>query len=148
MDLDLWRVAVRARDDADSAAALRTRTALDLADAYRTGSLPAVQRAMTEFLGRWGHRAVAEIDLDAAVVGGPAHLFGVLSGYLRLDPDAVTPEQHFADGARDARTMMLTLNRRRSGAAAFVPLPSGSACGALGRWSGCARCRSSSSSRR
>ena len=42
----------------------------------------------------------------------PAHLFGVLSGYLRLDPDAATPEQHFADGARDARTMMLTLVRR------------------------------------
>lgn len=114
MDLDLWRVAVRARDDADSAAALRTRTALDLADAYRAGSLPAVlQRAMTGFLGRYGHRAVAEIDLGMPRWSeDPAHLFGVLSGYLRLDPDALTPEQHFADGARDARAMMLSLNRR------------------------------------
>lgn len=114
MDLDLWRVAVRARDDADSAAALHTRTSLDLADAYHAGSLPAVlQGAMTEFLGRYGHRAVAEIDLGMPRWSeDPAHLFGVLSGYLRLDRDAVTPDQHFADGARDARTMMLALNRR------------------------------------
>lgn len=114
MDLDLWRVAVRARDDAESAAALRTQTALDLADAYRAGSLPAVlQGAMTEFLGRYGHRAVAEIDLGMPRWSeDPAHLFGVLSGYLRLEADAATPDRHFADGARDARTMMLTLNRR------------------------------------
>ncbi|MFE5671353.1 PEP/pyruvate-binding domain-containing protein [Agromyces sp. NPDC056523] len=114
MDLDLWRVAVRVRDDADSAAALGTKTARDLADAYRAGSLPTVlQRAMTDFLGRYGHRVVAEIDFGMPRWSeDPAHLFGVLSGYLRLGPDATTPEQHFADGARDARAMMLTLNRR------------------------------------
>ena len=114
MDLELWRVAVRARDDADSASALGTQTARDLADGYRAGTLPAVlQRGMTDFLGRYGHRAVAEIDLGMPRWSDdPAHLFGVLSGYLRLDPDAATPEQHFADGARDARAMMLTLVRR------------------------------------
>ncbi len=83
---------------------LGTQTARDLADGYRAGTLPAVlQRGMTEFLGDYGHRAVAEIDLGMPRWSDdPAHLFGVLSGYLRLDPDAATPEQHFADGARDA----------------------------------------------
>ncbi|WP_342000132.1 PEP-utilizing enzyme [Microbacterium sp. LWH7-1.2] len=119
MDLELWDVAVRARRDAESAAALRTRDAEDLADAYLTGALPAVlQRAMANFLARYGHRAVAEIDLGMPRWGeDPAHLFGVLSGYLRLDTDAATPAQHFAAGARDAEAMIDTLvarARRRS----------------------------------
>ena len=111
MDLDLWNVALRAREDAGSAAALRTQTGRELADAYRAGSLPVVlQRAMTAFLDRYGHRAVAEIDLGMPRWSeDPTHLFGVLSGYLRLDPDAATPQQHFADGARDAKAMMRTL---------------------------------------
>ena len=114
MDLALWRVGVRARDDADSASALGTQTARELADRYRAGILPSVlQLGMTEFLGRYGHRAVAEIDLGMPRwAEDPGHLFGVLSGYLRLDPNAETPERHFANGARDARTMMLTLVRR------------------------------------
>jgi pyruvate,water dikinase len=111
MDLDLWNVALRAREDAGSAAALRTQTGRELADAYRARSLPVVlQRAMTAFLDRYGHRAVAEIDLGMPRWSeDPTHLFGVLSGYLRLDPDAATPQQHFADGARDAKAMMRTL---------------------------------------
>ncbi|KRE30951.1 PEP/pyruvate-binding domain-containing protein [Agromyces sp. Soil535] len=114
MNLELWRVAVRARDDADSASALGTQTARDLADGYRAGTLPAVlQLGMTEFLDRYGHRAVAEIDLGTPRWSeDPAHLFGVLSGYLRLDPHAETPERHFTDGARDATTMVRTLVRR------------------------------------
>ncbi|MGU3643939.1 PEP/pyruvate-binding domain-containing protein [Microbacterium sp. C23T] len=111
MDLELWDVAVRARRDAESAAALRTRDAEDLADAYLAGALPAVlQRAMANFLARYGHRAVAEIDLGMPRwAEDPAHLFGVLSGYLRLDTDAATPAQHFAAGARDAEAMIDTL---------------------------------------
>ncbi|MFE5410668.1 PEP/pyruvate-binding domain-containing protein [Microbacterium sp. NPDC056569] len=114
MDLELWDVAVRARRDAESAVALRTRGARDLADAYSAGALPAVlQRAMANFLARYGHRAVAEIDLGMPRWGeDPAHLFGVLSGYLRLDTDAATPAQHFAEGARDAEAMIDTLVRR------------------------------------
>jgi phosphohistidine swiveling domain-containing protein len=114
MDLELWRVAVRARSDAQSASVLRTETARDLADGYRAGTLPAaLQRGMTDFLRRYGHRAVAEIDFGMPRWSeDPAHLFGVLSGYLRLDPRAATPEQHFAQGARDAREMVRTLVRR------------------------------------
>jgi pyruvate,water dikinase len=119
MDLELWDVAVRARRDAESAAALRTRTPEDLAATYLAGTLPRVlQRAMANFLARYGHRAVAEIDLGMPRwAEDPAHLFGVLSGYLRLGTDAATPAQHFAAGARDAEAMVDTLvgrARRRS----------------------------------
>jgi phosphohistidine swiveling domain-containing protein len=114
MAIELWRVALRARDDADSASALASQTARALADGYQAGSLPAVlQRAMSGFLERYGHRAVAEIDLGMPRwADDPAHLFGVLSGYLRLDPEASTPEQHFAEGARDADGMVSALIRR------------------------------------
>ncbi|MFB7890735.1 PEP/pyruvate-binding domain-containing protein [Microbacterium sp. NPDC056044] len=111
MDLELWDVAVRARRDPASAEALRTRAADDLAAAYLAGALPAVlQRAMANFLARYGHRAVAEIDLGMPRwAEDPAHLFGVLAGYLRLDRDAATPAQHFAARARDAEAMVRTL---------------------------------------
>lgn len=111
MDLDLWNVAVRARADAASASALASQTARELADAYLAGSLPPVlQGSMAAFLSDFGQRAVAEIDLGMPRWSeDPAHLFGVLSGYLRLDADSDSPERHFADGARDATAMVRTL---------------------------------------
>jgi pyruvate,water dikinase len=114
MDADLWRVAMRARNDTDSATALRTQSSRDLADAYLAGALPdMLQRGMTAFLDRYGHRAVAEIDLGMPRWSDdPEHLFGVVSGYLRLDAGAVTPEQRFLDGARDADAMVDTLVAR------------------------------------
>ncbi|WP_426321592.1 PEP/pyruvate-binding domain-containing protein [Microbacterium sp. E-13] len=119
MDLELWDVAARASDDPASAEALRTRTARDLADLYLAGTLPAaLQRGMRAFLNRYGHRAVAEIDLGMPRwADDPSHLFGVLSGYLRLEADATTPARRFADGARDAEAMVASLigrARRRS----------------------------------
>ena len=86
----------------------------ELTDRYRADALPGVlQRGMTEFLARYGHRAVAEIDIGMPRWStDPSHLFGVLTGYLRLSADAVTPERHFADGAQDATAMVLTLARR------------------------------------
>jgi pyruvate,water dikinase len=114
MDLDLWDLAVRARTDPDAAVALETRSARDLADGFLDGELPpALQRAMSAFLDRYGHRAVAEIDLGMPRwADDPAHLFGVLSGYLRLGAEADTPAQHFADGAAEATAMIETLYRR------------------------------------
>ncbi|TDN93244.1 PEP/pyruvate-binding domain-containing protein [Microbacterium sp. BK668] len=111
MDLELWRVAVRARGDDDSSHALTTRTPAELCADYAAGALPPVlQRAMARFLGRYGQRAVAEIDLGMPRWSDdPTHLFGVLSGYLRLGPDDPTPEERFSDGARDAGNMVRTL---------------------------------------
>ena len=111
MDLELWQLGARARADADSAQALRADTPDDLADHFRVGSLPRVlQSGMSAFLSKYGQRAVAEIDLGMPRWSDdPAHLFGVLTGYLRLDNAAATPDRHFAQGDADATAMIRTL---------------------------------------
>ena len=114
MDLDLWRLAVRARADSAAAAALRGTTADELVARYRAGDLPPVlQQGMAEFLTGYGQRAVAEIDLGMPRWSeDPSHLFGVLAGYLRLDDEAAAPDRHFAQGADVATAMVRTLIRR------------------------------------
>lgn len=114
MDLALWDLAVHVRGDQACADLLAASTASELADRYRAGGLPpALQRGMAGFLARYGHRAVAEIDLGMPRWSDdPAHLFGVLAGYLRLDTGAaaaVTPDRRFADGARQAEEMVQAL---------------------------------------
>ncbi len=119
MDLRLWDLAVAVRSDGASAEVFDLLEAHQLVERYRAGTLPPVlQRGMAGFLQRYGQRAVAEIDLGMPRWSeDPAHLFGVLAGYLRLDAAAVTPSQRFADGAREAEAMVRTLvgrARRRS----------------------------------
>lgn len=115
MDLELWDLAVRVRADRPSAQVLAATAAGVLATRYRAGDLPPVlQRGMAGFLTRYGRRAVAEIDLGMPRWSDdPAHLFGVLAGYLRLDPagggGAVAPDQRFAEGARQGEAMVREL---------------------------------------
>lgn len=114
MDMALWDLAKRARGDRVCADLLAGSAADDLAARYRAGDLPGVlQRGMAAFLARYGQRAVAEIDLGMPRWSDdPAHLFGVLAGYLRVDAAdaaAVTPDRRFADGARQADEMVRDL---------------------------------------
>ncbi|WP_395727222.1 PEP/pyruvate-binding domain-containing protein [Nakamurella sp.] len=112
MDMSLWDMAVRVRGDRASADLLASTAADELSVRYRAGDLPAVlQREMAAFLARYGQRAVAEIDLGLPRWSDdPAHLFGVLAGYLRLDTGAgataVAPDRRFADGVRQAEEMV------------------------------------------
>ena len=114
MDLALWQLATTARADSAAAAALANNAAADLATDYLAGDLPPVlQRGMAGFLADYGQRAVAEIDLGMPRWSDdPAHLFGVLAGYLRLDDPSAAPDRHFAQGADDADAMIATLVRR------------------------------------
>ena len=125
MDLALWDLAVRIRDDADSAALVRDGDVGDLVARYRAGTLPAVvQDGLTRFLQRFGHRAVAEIDIGMPRWReDPSHLFGVLANYLRLPVDAADPAGEFRRGAEAADAMIETLQgraRRRGGPRAEV----------------------------
>jgi pyruvate,water dikinase len=71
---------------------------------------------MTGFLARYGHRAVAEIDLGISRWSeDPAHLLGAIANYLRLPADATAPDVQFARGASEAEAMVGTLVSRVRG---------------------------------
>jgi rifampicin phosphotransferase len=114
MDLDLWSVATAIRTDDDAAAAMRLESSAGLAERYREGTLPPVlQNGLRGFLDRYGHRAVAEIDVGVPRwAEDPAHVIGVLGNYLRLEDVDRAPHVVFARGAAEAESMVRTLTDR------------------------------------
>ena len=117
MDLGLWDIARAAREDPASREALTVRSPAELSAQYRTGALPSrLQLEMTSFLKRYGHRAIAEIDLGVKRWSeDPAHLLGAIANYLRLGDEAIAPNVQFARGAREAEAMIDTLASRVHG---------------------------------
>ncbi|HEV8535635.1 MAG TPA: PEP/pyruvate-binding domain-containing protein [Candidatus Limnocylindria bacterium] len=117
MDLALWEVARRAREDPASRHALRTETPAALSAGYRSGALPPLLQAeMGAFLSRYGHRAIAEIDLGLKRWSeDPAHLLGAIANYQKLDDAVIAPDAQFARGAREAEAMIGTLLSRVHG---------------------------------
>jgi pyruvate,water dikinase len=107
MDLQLWALAQRVRADAASAAALGTHPVdvAALAARFHAGTLPGVlQDGLAAFLQRYGHRAVAEIDLGMPRWREqPEHVLGALVNYQRLDDPSAAPDTRFAEGERAAR---------------------------------------------
>jgi phosphohistidine swiveling domain-containing protein len=105
MDLALWRLAER------------LRAAGVTAERLTAGPLPPVaETAIAEFMERYGHRAVAEIDLGVPRWSeDPAHVIGVLANYLRLDDPDLAPDRVFARGAREATAMIDELAARVGG---------------------------------
>jgi phosphohistidine swiveling domain-containing protein len=93
MDLELWHMAQRIRADES-----------------------ATERELQAFLSRYGHRAVAEIDLGMPRWSDdPRHIRGVIANYLRMSPQEAAqaaPDQVFAKGAAEAQDMIETLARR------------------------------------
>lgn len=114
MDLALWDLAARIRADGGAVTALRARSTDELAERFRSGALPAVaQRGLTDFLARYGHRAVAEVDIGMPRWSDdPRHILGVLANYLRLEDESLAPDRLFARGAAEADAMIATLVAR------------------------------------
>ncbi|MCE5289402.1 MAG: phosphoenolpyruvate synthase [Nocardiaceae bacterium] len=104
MDLTLWRLATKLREDPESAQALRDEEPVELAARYLRGELPTVaQDELRAFLAEHGHRAVAEIDVGMPRWrDDPTHVLGVLANYLRLDDPERAPDVVFARGAAAA----------------------------------------------
>jgi pyruvate,water dikinase len=104
MDLELWALAASIRAKPESAAVFAEPALPELARRYRSGGLPAaVQAGLAAFLGHYGHRAVAEIDLGMPRWSeDPTHILGVLANYLRLDDPAQAPDRQFRKAAREA----------------------------------------------
>src|SRR5215216_5124856 len=114
MDLALWALAQRVRADPAAAKAVRETPPERLADEYRSGALPPkLQAGLAEFLGAYGHRAVAEIDLGLPRWSeDPTYILGVLANYLRLDDPEAAPDVQFARATREAEQMVGELTRR------------------------------------
>ncbi|MFC7243859.1 PEP/pyruvate-binding domain-containing protein [Catellatospora aurea] len=117
MDLELWHLAVRLRADEATARLFGSAKVDELAHRYGAGTMPAAaQTGIAEFLARYGHRAVAEIDMGMPRWSDdPRYILGVLANYLRMDPAdgaALTPDRLFAQGAAEAEAMVETLAGR------------------------------------
>ncbi|WP_448613090.1 PEP/pyruvate-binding domain-containing protein [Modestobacter sp. URMC 112] len=114
MDLELWSVATAIRADEDAAAAVRGGSPAELAERFRSGTLaPVLQARLRGFLDRYGHRAVAEIDVGMPRwAEDPTHVLGVLANYLRLEDPGRAPDGVFARGATEAEAMVAALTDR------------------------------------
>jgi rifampicin phosphotransferase len=114
MDLALWRVATVIRRNVAEADLVRTTPAQELAAMYTAGTLPPrVQRELSAFLDKYGHRAVAEIDIGVPRWSeDPAHILGVLANYLRLDDPKRAPDAMFTRSAAEADALVATLTAR------------------------------------
>jgi rifampicin phosphotransferase len=93
------------------------RSPAELSAQYRAHALPPLlQSELSSFLARYGHRAIAEIDLGLKRWSeDPAHLLGAIANYLRLGDDATSPDVQFARGAREAEAMIKMLSSRLHG---------------------------------
>jgi pyruvate,water dikinase len=114
MDLALWDLTQQIRADEQSALVLGLGPVDEVVKAFVRGSLPPVaQRGLTDFLTRYGHRAVAEIDLGMPRWSDdPTHLVSVIINYLRLEDESRAPDVQFAAGNREAEEMVDTLVQR------------------------------------
>ncbi|WP_235835489.1 MULTISPECIES: PEP/pyruvate-binding domain-containing protein [Arthrobacter] len=121
MDLALWQLATTIRDDAASARAFADAGPAALVQKYREGRLPSVaQGGLEDFLSRYGHRAVAEIDLGMARWSDdPTHIIGVLINYLRLEDPRLAPDKQFEKAARDAEEQAAVLVARARSKSVF-----------------------------
>jgi phosphohistidine swiveling domain-containing protein len=104
MDLELWRLAQVIKNDGGSRTALTDRKPAELAKDFRAGQLPTVlQSGVARFMGQYGHRAVAEIDVGMPRWSDDAtHILGVLANYLRLEDSRLAPDVQFSNAAEEA----------------------------------------------
>jgi pyruvate,water dikinase len=117
MDLALWHLAERIREDGAATSLLLSAPAAELVRHFHDGSLPGVvDQGLKEFLSVYGGRAVAEIDFGVARWSeDPTHIIGVLANYLRLEDPALSPSAQFTRGAAEAALMIKTLSSRVGG---------------------------------
>ena len=119
MDLELWGLAARVRGDARPP----PRWAGRPRRSWRSATTAArcrgpLQHGLAAFLARYGHRAVAEIDLGLPRWSDdPTYVLGVLANYQRLADPELAPDAQFARGARVAEktiSELVAAVRRRS----------------------------------
>jgi pyruvate,water dikinase len=124
MNLSLWALSRRARQDPPSAMALETMPPQELALRYRAGELSTLlQHEVTRFLQQYGFRGVAEFDLGVPRwEDDPAHVFGSLSNYLRVPDGDMAPDTQFRWAAAEAEAAMARVLARARTSGPLGPL--------------------------
>jgi pyruvate,water dikinase len=114
MDLVLWHLAVSLGRDPGARRVFTDLEPAALAARYRAGTLPGTAQAgLQEFLSKYGHRAVAEIDLGMPRWSEePDHLLGMISNYLRVKDPEQAPDRQFARAADHAEARISELVER------------------------------------
>ncbi|SDL07001.1 pyruvate, water dikinase [Arthrobacter sp. ov407] len=114
MDLELWQLAVTIGANAASREVFEAHGPRELAATYAAGALPAVaQTGLHGFLNRYGHRAVAEIDLGMPRWSEkPDHIFGMISNYLHVEDPEQAPDRQFARAEEHAEARIRSLVER------------------------------------
>ena len=114
MDLELWHLAVSLGRDPEARGAFTELNPGELAALYKAGTLPAsAQAGLRKFLSKYGHRAVAEIDLGMPRWSEePDHLLGMISNYLRVEDPEQAPDRQFARAADHAEARISELVER------------------------------------
>ncbi|KIS28938.1 pyruvate kinase [Arthrobacter sp. SPG23] len=114
MDLELWQLAVSLGQDPEARRVFTELRPDELAALYKAGALPGVAQAgLRTFLSKYGHRAVAEIDLGMPRwAEEPDHLLGMISNYLRVEDPEQAPDRQFARAADHAEARVSELVER------------------------------------
>jgi pyruvate,water dikinase len=114
MDIALWKLARHMKADPVTARYLNETPIERQAQDYRTGGMPdLLLQQLSEFLGFYGHRGVAEIDLGLPRWSeDPSYILSVLANYLQLQDPNMAPDVQFQRGAQEAETMVADLTRR------------------------------------
>ncbi|RKR19766.1 pyruvate,water dikinase [Arthrobacter oryzae] len=114
MDLELWQLAVTIGANAASREVFLAHSPGELAAMYAAGTLPPVaQTGLGAFLDRYGHRAVAEIDLGMPRWSEkPDHILGMISNYLRVEDPEQAPDRQFARAEEHAEARIRDLVER------------------------------------
>ncbi|MBP1137849.1 pyruvate,water dikinase [Arthrobacter sp. PvP023] len=114
MDLELWQLAVSFGRDPEARRVFTELGPDELAALYKAATLPGVAQAgLRKFLSKYGHRAVAEIDLGMPRwAEEPDHLLGMISNYLRVEDAEQAPDRQFARAADHAEARVSELVER------------------------------------
>ncbi|MGS2618409.1 PEP/pyruvate-binding domain-containing protein [Micromonospora sp. LZ34] len=108
MDLALWRLTRHVGEHRDL---LLTTPPPELAVRYARGELPDI--GLAAFLDRYGHRAVAEVDLGVPRWDeDPTPVFAMIANYLRVTDPEQAPDARFARAAVTAEAALADIVAR------------------------------------
>ena len=111
MDLALWRAATVIRSDTEACRLLQNGDPATLAQQYLDRQLPeTAQKAIQQFLERYGMRGVAEIDIGRIRWReDPTPILQILRSYLQIEDASQAPDAVFQRGAAAAEKAVAEL---------------------------------------